>query len=170
VIQSLWTDDVSDFTGEFYSLKNAMVQPKGVQTPRIPLMIAGGGEKVTLRIVAEFADVCNLMTSPADIERKLQILRKHAADVGRDAGSIRVTATTGALVTDTDEAAQAQLHPSMGAFYPGDFASYLLYGTPETVRARVAAYEKAGVDELVVGFHQSTDPGAIRDFAEIVGL
>jgi F420-dependent oxidoreductase-like protein len=170
VIQSLWTDEVSDFTGEFYSLKNAMVQPKGVQTPRIPLMIAGGGEKVTLRIVAEFADVCNLMTSPADIERKLQILRKHAADVGRDAGSIRVTATTGALVTDTDEAAQAQLHPSMGAFYPGDFASYLLYGTPETVRARVTAYEKAGVDELVVGFHQSTDPGAIRDFAEIVGL
>ncbi|MEU4392635.1 TIGR03560 family F420-dependent LLM class oxidoreductase [Kribbella sp. NPDC023855] len=170
VIQSLWTDEVTNFSGEFYTLKNAYGEPKGVQQPRIPMMIAGGGEKVTLRIVAEYADACNLMTSPAEIDRKLQILRRHAEEVGRDVSTIRVTATTAALLSGTDEEAQALLHPSMGAFYAGDFASYLLYGTPETVQARVKAYEKAGVDELVVGFHHATEPDAIREFAEVVGL
>jgi F420-dependent oxidoreductase-like protein len=170
VIQSLWTEEVTNFTGEFYTLKNAYAAPKGVQEPRIPLMVAGGGEKVTLRIVAEFADVCNLMTSPAEIERKLRILRTHAADVGRDFGSIKVSATTAALLAETDEEAQAQLDPSMGAFYAGDFASYLLYGTAETIQERITAYEKAGVDELVVGFHHVTDLDAIREFAKLVGL
>ncbi|WP_020385059.1 TIGR03560 family F420-dependent LLM class oxidoreductase [Kribbella catacumbae] len=170
VIQSLWTEEVTNFSGEFYTAKNAYAEPKGVQEPRIPMMIAGGGEKVTLRIVAEFADACNLMTSPAEIERKLRILRRHADEVGRDLDSIRVTATTAALLSGSDEEAQGQLHPGMGAFYAGDFASYLLYGTAETVQARVKAYEKAGVDELVVGFHHSTDPDAIREFAEVIGL
>lgn len=170
VIQSLWTKEVTNFSGEFYTLKNAYAEPKGVQEPRIPMMIAGGGEKVTLRIAAEYADACNLMTSPAEIERKLQILRRHADEVGRDLGSIRVTATTAALLSGTDEEAQGQLQPSMGAFYTGDFPSYLLYGTAETVQARVKAYEKAGVDELAVGFHHSTDPDAIREFAEVIGL
>ncbi|GAA1679778.1 LLM class F420-dependent oxidoreductase [Kribbella yunnanensis] len=170
IIQSLWTDEVTNFDGKFYTLKNAYAQPKGVQEPRIPLLVAGGGEKVTLRIAAEFADACNLMTSPAEVERKLQILRAHAADVGRDFASIRITVTTAALLTDTDKAAQALLHPSMGAFYPGDFASYLLYGTPETIRNRIAAYEQAGVTELAVGFHHSTDPKAIQEFAQAVAL
>jgi alkanesulfonate monooxygenase SsuD/methylene tetrahydromethanopterin reductase-like flavin-dependent oxidoreductase (luciferase family) len=54
----------------------------------------------------------------------------------------------------------------MGLFYPGDFASYLLYGTSDTVRERIAAYEAAGVQELIVGFHQSLDPEALRVFAK----
>lgn len=170
VIQSLWTDELTTFDGAFYTVKDAYAQPKGVQEPRIPLMLAGGGEKVTLRIVAEFADACNLMASPAEVDRKLEILRRHAAEVGRDFGSIRITATTAALLAETDEAAQAQLHPSMGAFYPGDFGSYLLYGTAETIRERIEAYEKVGVSELVVGFHRATDPDAIHEFAQVVGL
>ncbi|GAB3936382.1 hypothetical protein GCM10029976_048010 [Kribbella albertanoniae] len=159
---------MTDFDGEFYQLKGAYSQPKGVQQPHIPLMVAGGGEKVTLRIVAEFADVCNLMTSPAEIERKLKILRDHAAAAGRDIESIRITATTAALLAETDEAAQAFLDPRMGAFYPGDFGSYLLYGTAETIRDRIDAYAKAGVTELVVGFHNATDPDAIKQFARAV--
>jgi len=170
IIRSLWTEEVTDFEGEFYRLKGAYSQPKGVQEPHIPLLVAGGGEKVTLRIVAEYADACNLMTSPAEVERKLQILRDHAAAVGRDFDSIRVSVTTAALLADSDEAAQAALPPSMGAFYPGDFGSYLLYGTADTVRARIDAYARAGVTELAVGFHNSTDPDAIRQFAKVVGL
>ncbi|MET7283719.1 LLM class F420-dependent oxidoreductase [Kribbella sp. NPDC005582] len=170
IIRSLWTEEVTDFDGEFYRLKGAYSQPKGVQEPHIPLLVAGGGEKVTLRIVAEYADACNLMTSPAEVERKLQILRDHAAAVGRDFDSIRVSVTTAALLADSDEAALAALQPSMGAFYPGDFGSYLLYGTADTVRARIDAYARAGVTELAVGFHNSLDPDAIRQFAKVVGL
>jgi len=166
VIQSLWTEDVTSFDGEYYRLVDAVNQPKGIQRPRIPLMVAGGGEKVTLKLVARYADLCNVMESPAGAERKFSILREHCATVGREYDEIRRTVTTHCLITDTDEEAQAALSAGMGMFYPGDFGSYLLYGTLDTVRERIDAYRAAGVQELIVGFHQSTDPEAIRRFAK----
>jgi F420-dependent oxidoreductase-like protein len=166
VIRSLWTNDVTTFEGRYYQLVEAINQPRR----NLPLMIAGGGEKVTLKIVAEFADACNLMASPAEVERKLGILRKHCETVGTDYDRIRRTMTTACLIADTEEAAQRELPPEMGLFYPGDFGSYLLYGTADTVRRRIAAYEAAGVQELVIGFHDALNPEAIRGFAkEFIG-
>lgn len=166
IIQSLWTNDVTNFDGKYYHLVDAVNQPRGIQQPRIPLMVAGGGEKVTLKLVARYADLCNVMESPAGAERKFGILRDHCATVGREYDEIRRTVTTHCLITDTDEEARAALSPGMGLFYPGDFGSYLLYGTLDTVRERIHAYQAAGVQELIVGFHQSTDPEAIRRFAK----
>ncbi|TDD66346.1 LLM class flavin-dependent oxidoreductase [Jiangella aurantiaca] len=144
--------------------------PRGVQQPTIPLMIAGGGERVTLKIVAEYADACNVMVSPAEAARKFAILREHCETAKRDYDTILRTATTACLIAGSDEEAQAALSPAMGAFYPGDFADYLLYGTAETVGNRIAAYEEAGVQQLIVGFHEATDPEAIRRFAkEFIG-
>jgi F420-dependent oxidoreductase-like protein len=170
VIRSLWTNDVTTFAGKYYQLIDAVNQPRGVQQPHIPLMIAGGGERVTLKIVAEYADACNLMASPVEVERKLGILRKHCDTVGTDYERIRRTVTTACLVTETDEQAQRELSPGMGLFYPDDFGSYLLYGTVDTVRRRIAAYEAAGVQELVIGFHDALNPEALRGFAkEFIG-
>ncbi|RIQ19482.1 LLM class flavin-dependent oxidoreductase [Jiangella rhizosphaerae] len=144
--------------------------PRGVQQPHIPLMIAGGGERMTLKIVADYADACNVMVSPADAARKYAILREHCENANRDYDTILRTATTACLIAGTDEEAQAALSPAMGAFYPGDFADYLLYGSVETVRDRIATYEEAGVQQLIVGFHEATDPEAIRRFAkEFIG-
>ncbi|GAA1609377.1 LLM class F420-dependent oxidoreductase [Kribbella sancticallisti] len=166
VIQSLWTNDVTDFDGKYYRLVQAVNQPRGVQQPRIPLMLAGGGEKVTLKLAAEYADLCNVMVSPAEAERKFSVLRAHCEKAGRPYDEITRTVTTHCLITETDEEVQAALNPGMGLFYPGDFESYLLYGTVDTVRERIAAYEAAGVQELIVGFHQVMDPEAIRRFAK----
>jgi F420-dependent oxidoreductase-like protein len=166
IIRSLWTNDVTSFDGKYYRLVEAVNQPRGVQQPRIPMMIAGGGEKVTLKLVAEYADFCNVMESPAAAERKFSILRDHCATVGRDYDDITRTVTTACLIADTDEEAAAALPPGMGAFYPGDFGSYLLYGSLDTVRRRIEAYEAAGVEELIVGFHDATNPEAIRRFAK----
>lgn len=140
--------------------------PRGVQQPTILLMIAGGGERVTLKIVAEYADACNVMVSPADTARKFAVLREHCEAAGRDYDTIVRTATTACFLTGSDAEAQAALSPATGTFYPGDFASYLLYGTADTVRRRIAAYEEAGVQQLIVGFHEATDPEAIRRFAK----
>jgi F420-dependent oxidoreductase-like protein len=165
VVKSLWTEDVTNFEGRHYRLVDAINQPRGVQDPHIPIMIAGGGEKVTLKIVAEYADACNVMDSPASVERKYSILKDHCVAVGRDYETIRRSVTTACFLTDTEAEAQAALSPGMGAFYPGDFGSYLLYGTADTIRKRIQAYEESGVQELIVGFHQATDPVAIRRFA-----
>lgn len=166
IIQSLWTQDETTFEGQYYTVLEAVNQPRGVQHPRIPMMIAGGGEKVTLRLVAEFADACNVLESPAGAERTFAILKKHCAAIGRDYESIQRTVTTACLVADTDEEAQDALSPVVGAVYPGDFASYLLHGSVDTIRRRIDAYEAAGVQQLVVSFHQATQPEAIRRFAK----
>ncbi|TDD97255.1 LLM class flavin-dependent oxidoreductase [Jiangella asiatica] len=136
------------------------------QQAHIPTMIAGGGEKVTLKIVAEYADACNVMTSPTDAGRKFAVLRQHCADSNSDYDSILRTVTTGCLISDTDDEAQAALSPAAGAFYPGDFRSYLLYGTVDTVRRRIDAFREAGVQQLIVSFHDATEPEAVRRFAK----
>ncbi|WP_232668196.1 LLM class F420-dependent oxidoreductase [Pseudonocardia sp. TRM90224] len=166
IIRSMWTEAETTFDGEFYRVRGAFNEPKGVQTPHIPLMIAGGGEKVTLRLVARYADACNIMDSPEQLERKFAILRRHCDDVGRDFTSIHRTSTTACIIRDTDEEARAMVPPGAEFAFPGDLAGYGLIGTPETVRARIAAYEAAGVQELVVGFEDPTSEEQLRRFAK----
>ena len=107
VILALWTEDTVTFDGRYYQVKDAINQPKGIQRPHVPLMIAGGGEKVTLKLVARYGDLCNLTDDPATIERKLAVLRKHCADAGRDYASIRKTAMTLCIIGETDAEAAA---------------------------------------------------------------
>jgi alkanesulfonate monooxygenase SsuD/methylene tetrahydromethanopterin reductase-like flavin-dependent oxidoreductase (luciferase family) len=59
IIRSLWTEPETTFRGTYYQVSAAVNEPKRVQKPHVPLMIAGGGEKVTLRLVAQYADTCN---------------------------------------------------------------------------------------------------------------
>ncbi|MFC0629466.1 LLM class F420-dependent oxidoreductase [Kribbella deserti] len=166
VILALWTEKEATFDGKYYKIHGAINEPKGVQ-PRIPLMIAGAGEKVTLRLVAEYADACNVIESPAGLEHKYDVLRQHCVDVGRDYESIRRTATTAYILRDNDEQARAAVPPGAEFAYPGDLASYGLVGSVDTIRARIAAYEAAGVQELVVSFENPTEVEQVRQFAEL---
>jgi F420-dependent oxidoreductase-like protein len=165
VIRAMWTEKEATFEGRHYQVRGAINQPKGVQAPHIPLMIAGGGEKVTLRLVAEYADACNMMESPEGLARKYAILRRHCDELGREYDSIRRTATTLCILADTDEAARAQVPPGIEFAYPGDVGSYGLVGTVETVRERIAAFADAGVQELIVGFIDPTSVELVERFA-----
>jgi F420-dependent oxidoreductase-like protein len=92
VIKKLWTEERSDFDGRYYQLKDALANPKPVQKPYPPIWIGGGGERKTLRIVAEHADVWNMAGGPIDMARhKLEVLRQHCEDVGRDPAEIRLS-------------------------------------------------------------------------------
>src|SRR5437773_11883991 len=84
VMKSLWTQHRSQFTGRYYQLSDAPLEPKPVQTPHPELMIGGGGERVTLRIVAKHADHWNVRGGPKVLARKGAILDEHCAAVGRD--------------------------------------------------------------------------------------
>ncbi|MEU8614545.1 LLM class F420-dependent oxidoreductase [Actinoplanes sp. NPDC048791] len=165
IILSLWTEKETTFDGRYYQLRGAVNEPKGVQSPHIPLMIAGGGEKVTLRLVAKYADACNAMDSPTVLAHKYAVLRAHCDEVGRDYDSILRTATTVCIIRDTDAEARAAVPPGMEFAYPGDLGGYGLVGTVDTVRERIAAYEAAGVQELIVGFDDPTDVEQVRRFA-----
>jgi alkanesulfonate monooxygenase len=79
----MWTDDESPYEGKHYKLGRTLNVPQALQRPHPPILIGGGGEKKTLRLVAQYADACNLFAGP-ELERKLDILRGHCDAVGRD--------------------------------------------------------------------------------------
>jgi F420-dependent oxidoreductase-like protein len=166
VILAMWTQEEATFEGNYYQIRGAINQPKGVQQPHIPLLIAGDGEKVTLKLVAQYADACNVLGDFAAIEHKFSVLKKHCEAVGRDYQSIHRTALTLCVMADTDEQALALVPPGVELGFPGDFLSYGLIGSPETIRQRIAAYETVGVQELVIGFTDAPQLATIRRFAQ----
>jgi F420-dependent oxidoreductase-like protein len=92
VITSLLTQEVTDFSGRYYTLKGARCEPKAVQKPHPPLVLGGNGEKRTLRTVARFAQHWNMSSgTPEDFVRRRDILHSHCAEVGRNPASIRLS-------------------------------------------------------------------------------
>src|SRR5437667_3767263 len=90
VFHAMWKEPYASFEGKYYQLRGAINEPKGVQKPHPPIWIGGGGEKVTLKLVAKYGDACNLSTgtNPEDYRRKLAALREHCDNLGRDYDSI----------------------------------------------------------------------------------
>jgi F420-dependent oxidoreductase-like protein len=81
------------YDGRYYHLAETLCSPLPLSRPRPPILIGGSGERKTLRLVARYADACNLFaTSPAEVTHKLDVLRRHCDDVGRDEAAIRKTA------------------------------------------------------------------------------
>ena len=76
------------FRGRLFQAERLLNSPQAISRPRIPIMVGGGGEKKTLRLVAQYADACNVFGSPEGIARKYAILDEHCATVGRDPRSI----------------------------------------------------------------------------------
>jgi alkanesulfonate monooxygenase SsuD/methylene tetrahydromethanopterin reductase-like flavin-dependent oxidoreductase (luciferase family) len=86
----MWRGDESPYRGEHYQLDRVLNSPQALTRPHPPIMIGGGGEKKTLRLVARYADACNLFPSP-DLARKLDVLRAHCEAEGRDYDAITKT-------------------------------------------------------------------------------
>jgi F420-dependent oxidoreductase-like protein len=93
IILQMWTADEGPYQGKHYHLARTLNSPQVLSRPHPPVLIGGGGEKKTLRLVAQYADACNLFSSP-DLEHKLEVLREHCARLGRDYDTIEKTAMT----------------------------------------------------------------------------
>lgn len=165
LILAMWQEEEAHFEGASYQVRGAINQPKGVQQPHIPLLIGGGGEQVTLKLVAQYADACNMGDDPASVKQKLAVLKQHCERVGRDYESIHRTSSTFCLLADSDEQALAQL-PAERKARLGNIVQTALIGSPETIRQRLAAYEEAGVQELLLRFVDGTNLEALRRFAQ----
>jgi F420-dependent oxidoreductase-like protein len=164
VIRTMWTQEEASFEGKYYQVRGAINQPKGVQQPHIPLLIGGDGEKVTLKLAAQHADACNVGDDPATMKQKFAVLKEHCETVGRDYESIHRTSTTFCLMADSDEQALEQLPAEFKARL-GNKVTTALIGSPETIRQRLATYEEAGVQELLMRFVDGTNLEGIRRFA-----
>ena len=141
LIKSLFANATTSFRGKHYTLENAVLEPKPVQKP-LPLLIGGGGEQVTLRIAARFADEWNVWGDVATLKRKMGILDGYCAALGRSPRAIQRSAV--ALLFLTDDRALVEKMRSRPIGRP------TIVGNADEVREIVRAYRDAGVDELIV--------------------
>ena len=111
----MWSDDNGRYDGQHYQLEETLCSPPPVSQPRPRIMIGGGGERKTLRLVAQYADACNIFGGPDEITHKIDVLRRHCEDVGRDPNEIEVTtmyrdlppgATVGQVVQGAEDLAR----------------------------------------------------------------
>src|SRR5262249_20833919 len=87
----MWSADNGAFDGKHYRLEETICSPAPVSTPRPRILIGGGGERKTLRLVAQYADACNFFGGPDEVAHKVDVLRRHCDAVGRDINEIEVT-------------------------------------------------------------------------------
>ncbi len=140
VIKALFGEGRASFAGKYYQLTDAPLVPKPVQQP-LPLLIGGGGEKVTLKITARWADEWNVWGTPEILRHKMAILDRHCAEVGRDPRAIQRSAVALLFLTDDPRIAEgARAKSRMPA----------IAGSVEELRQIVRDYADAGVDELIV--------------------
>jgi F420-dependent oxidoreductase-like protein len=166
IIRAMWTEDEATFEGKYAQVRGAINQPKGVQKPHIPMLIAGAGEQVTLKLVAQYGDACNIghLTNEG-FAHKFSIIKQHCESVGRDYNAIRRTALLSCAIAATDAEAITKSEPYQRTIPPDQMRQRALVGTPDAIRKRLIEVEQAGVQELIVFFQDSAQLDAIRMFA-----
>jgi alkanesulfonate monooxygenase SsuD/methylene tetrahydromethanopterin reductase-like flavin-dependent oxidoreductase (luciferase family) len=152
IAKHLWSGDRTPFVGERFTLEQPINEPQPIQWPHPPLLIGGSGEQRTLRLVARYADACNLnfgagpseyAESLDEIRHKLTVLRRHADGLGRDLGEIEVTAL-------------GSSHLGIGGV-----------GSQEVVDT-LAAVGEAGVSHVIVNMADAYAPGVLERYGEEV--
>jgi alkanesulfonate monooxygenase SsuD/methylene tetrahydromethanopterin reductase-like flavin-dependent oxidoreductase (luciferase family) len=91
IAKQMWSANNGPFHGKHYRLEETLCSPQPLSLPHPPILVAGGGEKKTLRMVAQYADACNLYGPPETIKAKLAVLKQHCDTLGRDYGAIEKT-------------------------------------------------------------------------------
>ncbi|MFT7220045.1 MAG: F420-dependent oxidoreductase-like protein [Candidatus Azotimanducaceae bacterium] len=141
VIKQLFDTGSASFSGEFYTLNQAPLEPKPVQA-KLPLLIGGGGEKVTLRITAQYADEWNVWGTVDTLKAKMALLDEHCDKLGRNPADIQRSAVALLFLSD-DESLVKKMNESTDA--PARIA-----GNVSQLCDTIAGYKDAGVDELIV--------------------
>jgi F420-dependent oxidoreductase-like protein len=109
IMRDAWRDGQVSFDGKYYHVDGAIVEPKPLQSNGLPLWIAGGGEKVTLRIAAKYAQYTNFTSEPDGFAHKSAVLAKHCRDVGTDYDAIIRSANFNAVIGESDADVKARV-------------------------------------------------------------
>jgi hypothetical protein len=136
------------FRGRHYTAERLLNSPQSLSRPRVPIMVGGGGERKTLRLVAQYADACNVFGSPEAIARKYAILDRHCAEVGRDPDEIERSTFIVRLAADGAAAGE----------------------TPDQVVERLGDLADAGAEHVIVDLKSVHEAARLERFASQVRL
>ena len=139
IAHGMWEGELGsqgEFRGRLFRADRLLNSPQSLSRPRVPIMIGGGGEKKTLRIVAQYADATNVFGTPEGVARKYAILAEHCAAIGRDPDEIERSTLQNVRVTENGSSDTA---------------------TPAKVVERFGDFSDAGVQHIILGLRQLPD-------------
>ncbi|MPZ08298.1 MAG: TIGR03560 family F420-dependent LLM class oxidoreductase [Nitrososphaeraceae archaeon] len=167
IIRKMWTEEPSaSFKGKYYQIHNAYCNPKPIQKPTPPILVGGSGEKRTLKIVAKYADACNLFGSAETVKKKLDILKTHCRNVNRDYDSILKT-KLGVVAIDNDGLmAKKKVQQAFIGMPEAQLREFAIYGTPEDVLKQIKEFEDVGIQYLIVDLEPQREIEAVEVFAD----
>jgi len=161
-VRGLLREPAFSFGGRYFTLTDAVVDPRPVQA-ELPIWIGGGGERRTLRIVAELADGWNVpFISPGDFAHKRGVLHGHCADVGRDPSAIRCSVNVGCAPTEAS--LQRQFGTIADFVRPG-----VLMGSVQEMVDGIGRYAEAGADQINVALRAPFEVEALEFIADAIG-
>jgi F420-dependent oxidoreductase-like protein len=162
IMRKMWTEDEATFSGKHYTIDGAICQPKPVQDPMIPIWVAGGGEQLTLRTAAKYADYTNFGGTLESFVHKSSVLEQHCDAVDRDFSDITRSVNFNVLIGDeaSREATLERLRSNfLVALDDPALAVDRLYGgvgaavgTPDQLIEQFSEYADAGMDYAIIYF------------------
>ncbi len=162
IVRKMWTESPASFTGKHYQIQNAYCEPRPDPVP--PILIGGGGEQLTLRVVAEHADWWNLGGSLESYGHKLAVLRSHCDAVDRDYDEILKTWGEAALAIAENEVDARKIADSNP--FNSNLESDIC--TPDRVAERLQQYVDLGVEYFIIRFADFPSTAGIELFADQV--
>lgn len=171
IVNGVWESEPFTFQGQTFFTVNAEVLPRPVQQPRPPFVIAGAGEKVTLRQVATYADACNFGASSntgairgaQDVARRYEVLRKHCDDIGRPYEEIlRTHFTSWLFVAESEKEVAAKREQYFPNGLTKEQQYTRIFGTPDQIVTYCAELVDAGVQYFVMQTQDASDVESIE--------
>jgi F420-dependent oxidoreductase-like protein len=151
IIKALWSEAEVSLQGQYTRVSAAINQPKGMQQPHIPLLVGGKGEQVTLKLVARYADACNL-THPTlqDLAHKFALIKRYCAEIGRAEQEIQRTIYVNCFPGRSEAEALAKIANVAHILTFEHIRDRGLFGTPAMIRRRLLELEQHGVQEVII--------------------
>jgi F420-dependent oxidoreductase-like protein len=151
IIHKMWTEERPVFHGKYYTIDGPINEPKGAQKPHIPLWIGGGGEQVTLKLVAKWGDACNVGGgNPETCRQKLAVLKRHCEEQGRDDAEIIKSTNIFLHLVENEANAERETTAARGKTPYEEYARTYVVASAETAARRIEALVAAGIDYVIL--------------------
>jgi F420-dependent oxidoreductase-like protein len=151
ICRAMFTQEAPTFQGQYYRTEAVLNFPRPIRPTGIPILVGGSGERRTLRLVAKYADACNLFGDLETIRHKVDVVRRHCDELGRDPSEIRTTRLGAIVISPTeDEAAKkAEAGAARRGMTLDQYRAYAVMGTPDQVSEQAQAFLDAGLTGLI---------------------
>jgi F420-dependent oxidoreductase-like protein len=166
IIKLMFTEERPSFQGKHYRIENALNRPRPIQPGGPKILVGGGGEKRTLRILARHGDIGHWFFGPVeDLKRKKEIFERHCEAEGRDPSTVLLTVGVGVVLVENERDAKAVLDR-----IPAERRATLFTATPSQAAERLSAYVDAGFGGFTLSNQTLPTPDAIALGGELIRL